>query len=271
MNTRWVVAKYVSDLRRQEPRNVGVLLWTDEGCFSRFLGERLDGSLDGRRLRWAGSGSTFKAWVAYWRTQVAEGADPDTLLARRGDDSYFLAQGGERLVGSRGLYPRELLDYLFGTLVEEEPERVGPSVVDLAEEVLARTGIKERVHRDVRVELPTDAVTFDYGYNNGRLSYMQRVGLVYDDDRSWDVAHAVAWAFQAVQGSSEVQSLKPQCIALARGRAHDLDLERQFAFLHERCEVVDLERIEPASEQLGSLLGTEVATISDPPRLWTGH
>lgn len=261
MNARWLVAKHVQDLRRQETRNVGVVLLTDTECFSRFMGERLDGTLDGRRLRWSGSSQVFKAWVAYWRHQLESGEPTEKLIRRRADDSYFLVHGGERLLGEKALDPRSFLDCLYGTLVEEEPERDGLSVVELADTVLKRIGIREKVSERWRCELaPTpagfsDSVTFDYRYENGVVSLMHRAGLVFDDHRSWDVAHSVAWDFNSIRQALPPEfPVAPQCITLARTRPADNDLERQLSVLRGFSDVVLLDSVDEASEQLGKLL-----------------
>lgn len=256
VNARWLVAKYVGDLRRQETRNVGVVLLTPEMCLSRFLGERADGSLDGRRLRWAGSSRTFKAWVAYWRHRLDEDAVLGGLVERRADDSYFLVPGGERLLGEGTLDPRSFLDYLFSSLVEEEPERAAPSVIELAETVFSRLGIRDVVQQGFRIEVPDgDRAIFDYRYDNGVVSLMHRAGLVYDDSRSWDVAHSVAWAFRTVRDSGLPGTAeRPQLISLVRGRPADDELDRQLGLLRGLSEVVNLEREDEASEQLGELL-----------------
>lgn len=261
MNARWLVAKHVPDLRRQETRNVGVVLVTDAGCFSRFIGERVDGTLDGRRLRWSGSSQVFKSWVAYWRHQLESGPRADEMIGRRADDSYFLVAGGERLLGESALDPRSFLDYLYGTLVEEEPERQGLSVVERAEMVLDRLGIREKVSEHWRCELaPTpagfsDAVTFDYRYDNGKVNLMHRAGLVFDDHRSWDVAHSVAWDFNSIREARPPEfPVAPHCITLVRTRPADKELDRQLSVLRGFSDVVLLDSVDEASEQLGKLL-----------------
>jgi len=62
MKARWLVAKYMPDLRRREPDNVGVILLMDGRAHLRFLGQR-DGRVDGRSVRWAGSVKNYKAWA----------------------------------------------------------------------------------------------------------------------------------------------------------------------------------------------------------------
>ena len=64
----WLVAKYMPDLRRREPKNVGVLLRMGDSCFSRFLGEQSGGQIDGRHVHGlVNSVQNYKAWVGYWK------------------------------------------------------------------------------------------------------------------------------------------------------------------------------------------------------------
>ena len=125
------------------------MLLTNEGVFHRFLGQRPDGFIDGRGIRWAASTDTYKAWVAYWTRLAQTGASVGALTTRRGDDSYFLEFGGERLLGGV-TDPAALADELFDALVEREPERVGLNVEQLSERELSNLGIHDRVARDVK-------------------------------------------------------------------------------------------------------------------------
>lgn len=53
MNTpRYLIAKYIPDLRRMEPRNIGVIVWSPQGVAARFAAEKADtdGDVDGRSL-----------------------------------------------------------------------------------------------------------------------------------------------------------------------------------------------------------------------------
>ena len=38
MNTpKYLIAKYIPDLNRMEPRNIGIVVWSPEGIEARFL------------------------------------------------------------------------------------------------------------------------------------------------------------------------------------------------------------------------------------------
>ena len=48
----YLVAKYISDLHRMEPRNIGIIVWTRSAVSARFVAERPNkpGEIDGRSI-----------------------------------------------------------------------------------------------------------------------------------------------------------------------------------------------------------------------------
>src|SRR4051812_24962885 len=110
-STEYLVAKYVPDLLRNEPVNIGILAWVDGTVSWRFLGQRADGEIDGRGRGVRGvirSIPNYKAWVNAWmkRASAAEirtragtfsKASPEFLsaLASYGEGNYILEAGGE--------------------------------------------------------------------------------------------------------------------------------------------------------------------------------
>src|SRR5207302_631473 len=97
---------------------------------------------------------------------------------------------------------------------------------------------------------------FDYRYDNGTINLMQRLNLIYEDDRSWDVAHSVAWSFAQVADARDLADPERprQFVALVRARPLDAELRRQLGFLGELGVVVDVGREERAARSLADLL-----------------
>jgi hypothetical protein len=261
MATRWLVAKYMSDLRRRETRNVGVVLLTDDGYLTRFMGERPGGQIDGRRVKW-GSPRNFKAWVDRWRFELDSGADLEQLTNRLSDANYFLEIGGERLLGKESRSYEDLLDYLYGVLVET-PEPTSLALSEIVESTFHRLGIYERVIQGFRMPSPkdNDQITFDYRFDNGRVNLMQRVPLIYEDQRSWDSVHASLWDFHEARSIIEggwVDAIKlgdAELIALVRTREEDAELNRQIELLRESSLVIPVRSEEEATRELGKVLG----------------
>lgn len=121
--TMWLLAKYVPDLRRNEPRNVGLILLRGDEVAARFVGQRQsDGTIDGRKAKMVNL-ANYKRWVAYWRRLMDKG--PDALLAAtqrpERTSSYVLEVGGEFLSDEDPAMPTSvLLDHLYHELVDDK-------------------------------------------------------------------------------------------------------------------------------------------------------
>lgn len=251
----WLIARYIPDLRRREPRNIGVVLRMGDLLLSRFLGEVGRGEVDGRRIHgFVNSVDNYKAWVSYWQGAVGEGGNDLLALTRRqGDDSYFLEHGGERMFGGEHTDPNDMLDYLYSVLVEEMPEPNTLNVRQLSEAALESAGVRERVTEKYRLAISaTDSALFDYKYENGSLHLMKRVTLSYKDDRSWTGVHAAAWEFE--KAASRPNGSKEQLIALVKARASDSELSSQMGLLDDLAHVVDVSEVQKAASQLTKLL-----------------
>ncbi len=257
MKPFWLVAKYVEDLRRREPKNVGVILFADGNVYPRFLGMRDGGRLDRRVLRWMGSAANYAAWVQYWTdavacTPVEQWRD---LLKRSSDDNYFLEVGGERLFG--GFTDRQtaddFADMLFATLVGT-PAPGALNVAQLTEALLARLDISERVERDFSLQIPSspDNIRFDYRFDNGATHLMKRVSLSVPGDRAWEQLHAAAWTFEKAKSAPADKEMS--LIALVRTRPEDDDLHRQMAVLGERSTIIDVGEPEKAASVMKAVL-----------------
>lgn len=72
--TRFLFAKYIPDMHRFEPRNIGVIVWSPFGIEARFLAEipQRPGEVDGRSIpAFVTSDSAYKQWVRYWRDALS--------------------------------------------------------------------------------------------------------------------------------------------------------------------------------------------------------
>jgi len=255
---QWLVAKYVRDLRRRETQNVGVILYTEKGAFSRFLGQR-DAKIDGRYTRWTRSLDTYKAFVDLWQRTSTTVPSASGLLAEyppRSDDSYFLEEGGERLVSTEAADPESVLDDLYALLVEQPaPETL--SVAHLAETVLNRLSLGPELKRKVKFNVAGDEILFDYRYDNGAPNLMQRVSLSLGDDRSWSNVYAASLTFEKAESHEMLASLgkRPQRIALIKLREEDENLAKQLKMLEHHTDlVVDVGVESEATQRLSSAL-----------------
>lgn len=119
MTQQWLLAKYVRDLRRREPRNVGIILFTGTQVHARFLAEIDPDNVDGRSTKWAGSTNNYRAWVHYWRT-ASPSKSPAELVSHTSADNYYLEHGGQVLAGPER-DPEQFLNELYQELVDSVP------------------------------------------------------------------------------------------------------------------------------------------------------
>jgi hypothetical protein len=138
-NTRFLVAKYIRDMHRLEPRNIGVVVWTDGKLAARFLGESQSGQGDVIAPRKLGvrDQETYRQWLHYWRDAMASPTlslngngqrvsrdSPEFLdaLMRRSKQQFVLVDGG---FVSGDVNPGEIDDVvhdLFEALVDDRDE-----------------------------------------------------------------------------------------------------------------------------------------------------
>jgi hypothetical protein len=196
--TRYLIAKYVDDLSRNEPINIGVIVYGDEGAVARFDGETEAGKLDLRRVRNRVTGTqAFRAWVDYWRAVMDNPASADRklkgvppgdaraveyLLAEPSRD-FYLEHGGSIVLDSESPSLPETRDRLFTRLVRRPETPVPESLAEKSRTVLAAAGApladKDRFREQVPVSLQVEGVSFDqevsYAVMNGDWHFLQEM------------------------------------------------------------------------------------------------
>jgi hypothetical protein len=261
MSMQWFVVKYVPDLMRREPKNIGVILLVEGSRTSRFLGEQQDGEIDGRTVPQFGNHLVYKAWVKQWRMLRDQGADAlqhEVVAGRRAGASFYLEEGGELIAGNDDRPRGEILDDLYATLVRPDSE---PAVADdvrrMTMKVIRRLGltkkVQERVCLPVTVAGLPDDLWFDYRYDNGRPHLMQRVGLASSDKSTWDRLHLVETNFERLDKSG----LYPDFSAITFIRQEDADprlVEAAYGRLKGMTAIVDVSDQDAAAGQLGKIL-----------------
>ncbi len=123
---RYLIAKYISYLTRNEPKNIGVVLASDSGVIAKFIGEK-EGRIDSRVVRPLVSHTgTYKQWIEYWRHVITQDAESDEKLDRviassRGN--YVVVEGEVvYLPPEIAADPYATLRQLYYLLIEEFPE-----------------------------------------------------------------------------------------------------------------------------------------------------
>ncbi len=191
MKNRYLVAKYVQNLSRMEPRNIGIFLSYNDRIYSRFMGER-NQSIDLRTVRsiFSHSGS-YKEWVEYWRYLLTQEKSQDELFTelQASSNGNYLVIEGESLFLPREVLgsPTSILEYLFRLLVDEFPEqKQSPEQISLTakcEEIIQKYDLSKTPYflREPLVELVFDGkrqhIRPSYSWVNGRQIYFQKVSI----------------------------------------------------------------------------------------------
>src|SRR5262245_8191524 len=120
---QFLIAQYLSDPMRREPKNIGLIVVKDGKCDARFLGEQ-SGGIDLRSIRWARDAQLYQHWVESWREQIEDG--PGGLLERLSETNggnYDVILGGH-VTDANGDTAALICERLFPLLVGEPQEEV---------------------------------------------------------------------------------------------------------------------------------------------------
>lgn len=277
---RFAVAKYIPDLQRNEPRNIGVLVWTPEAVGARFIGERINGTIEGRTVApLVPDVSVYKRWVSYWRTQLENEfidspyePEPIPHTSERFLEALNVS-GPSHFVLSVGtlfnpVSPEEIgehVDELFCSLVspiqgpQAAPRPRSLSVSMAVRRLIRDTGILHdpNFQEDFPLEVPIKArrtagsvneiFKFDYAYRNGSLKALYEE-LPWRDEESFNTkADSIAWMLDNVL---EAELISPEkCGVLIRLTPEQLDtpaVGRSLRVLTSFANVYNLEEAREA-------------------------
>ncbi|MFE4817435.1 hypothetical protein ACFRFU_13570 [Streptomyces sp. NPDC056704] len=258
MKGKWYLVKYIDDVFRNEPVNIGVVVASDEGIGTRFLGQREDGSINGQRISKRITGvETYKAWVDFIRREAARGVLEERIqdLSKRVGDSYIIERRGPILNADDSRSPILVADELFGALVSAE-SAPSPSLEGLAERAFKRLclppgkSIDHNVDYKVKVRDVPQLVTFDYRYAAERTTLMDRVSFVRHGKPLMQSVNDLLFRIEAMEKEQGIDGF----VALYSGADHSAEVERQLRVLNRYAYTVDLGSDE-AEEDIGRILG----------------
>lgn len=218
---RYLIAKFIPDLHRMEPRNIGVVLWTPVGVVARFLKEKQTGEVDGRSVPpWIPSPGIYKQWVKFWQSEIEKqeicpytggkavrNTEPQFLdvLKTSGSGNFVLAEGGLVIDPIEADKLHEAVTFLFNALVDtnEGEEVKDRTLTEVCEEVISKTRLKTNRHfkpqQRVRCKVGERSTDFEfsYYYGNGTPKRLyQRVPLVSGQKEAY--VHNAAYMFEKV-------------------------------------------------------------------------
>jgi hypothetical protein len=176
MTTRFAILKYVADLRRNEPVNVGVAVWGEAGTALRLRGQAGD-RIDGRSARLPKADlANYRAWFEYWTYLLDTPGPVRDVPPRRRGDNFFAEPGGELLFGA-DTDATALADDLYRQLVEGGPPDLEAhnedTFRDVVEDLLREADLlgRPQMHRDYTVRGTTGQEwPFPYAWVNGHVT-----------------------------------------------------------------------------------------------------
>jgi hypothetical protein len=265
----YFIAKYVDDLARNEPDNVGILASDGERIVARFDGENDAGAIDLRKVRHRITGShAYRAWVHYWREAIQNpasvGADecstPVSLLEQlvaADSRDFYLELGGTILLDADERSLEETARELYEQIVREPDPPSPMSLQEKSRQALAAAGAPmedaNRFRKQFTVDLDVDGVSVEhevsYAVMNGTWHYLQEMPFDPGKPRvSRKEASHCAFLFEHAGWSKEDSLILYDGSDLSDHSTGLLKMLESFA------PVVDVDRLDDAAAQLHTSL-----------------
>jgi hypothetical protein len=272
---RFLVAKYVPDLRRQEPRNIGVIAWSAGQVAFRFLEQ--PAFVKDRRA--------YRDWIDFWTSKLAQPgvsdrlrreaipkSSPDYLDAFKttARENYVLVNGGRLLdpvaTGELG----SLVDDLFQRVVEDRPPEEKKdherrtTLARACKSLVEDAGLKGNPHfkADHEIVCPigasgavTELFCFTYAYWSVAAKRLyQRVHLPDQLTRLLQSRHHAAWMFKNMVDKRFVE--KDDCAAIVNvteAEENAPDVAESLAVLSSVGRVVNVHHYKTALKEFKGL------------------
>lgn len=275
MSTSYVIAKFVDDLGRNEPRNVGVIAYDGEGAHARFDGEDDEGKMNLTTVRYRIPATrTYKAWVNYWRHALS---DPERIdaalrdeasgsqhvlerLVETASEDFYLERGGTVLLDLDELPLEDATRYLFERLVREPEPPAPKSLRQRSEDALKLAGAPMedagRFKRDVAITLDVDGTSIpsevSFAVQNGQWHYLQEVSFDPGKPRfSRKEANNAAFTLEHGPWSKHEGLVLYDQSDVAMGQYRLVEMLMQFG------TVINVSNAEHAAERLHHALGLD--------------
>ena len=270
---RVLVAKHVPDLRRMEPHNIGVVIWSDHGIAAKFIGD------DEGKIKGFQPGSSVKDWISYWKQlivksevrdnsgKVIRATDPEfcELLKTKSKAQYALVDAGELLDAVETAELKDVADSLFTELVSLPPKKLqldsrimlgGKKMVENVREAINNSEIVNikgwwpRYDWVCNTGKSREYFHFDYAvHDNGPQLIMQKV--------PWkpDKVYSTAYQFQSMSNAYP-DLTEDKCVSLIFASEEDRADERiesAWNVLSRRGRVINVYDIDSAIRELNKL------------------
>ena len=266
---RFLLAKYIPDLSRMEPRNIGVIVWIRGKISCRFL--EAPGFLN--------EDSAYERWCEFWKHETSGSSiqplrgkpipieDPgclDALMSTQ-DGNFQLCDSGELMETVRIRDISKAVDSLFDELVAvKQPRSKKEHAITFAKEcdqLITESGLRSFQGFRAKYDLTGNVygikkhMQFHYGIDDseqGRpLALFQRVNVDHDSS----VHDAALKIHSAV--SEEKRVPRNRCIAMIQSgqiARSSNGAEDNHKLLKSLCLVIDIDDVVNARKQLAETI-----------------
>jgi hypothetical protein len=290
-STRYIIAKHVSDVFRKEPRNIGVILWSEFGVEARFWATDSYGVVDGRKIpEFVNSKSAYEQWIAFWLNEIKKPqveligsgslipiSSPGVIQAIQSGNSahFFLDEGGTILEQVTKSQLPALADELFEKIVTadivDEPDTTA-LINDACEKVIKTTPLanNKNFYRR-RLLFPEitpkviEKIEFSYFYGNGEPLWLgQQVALKRYKSQLTKEVDSICWRFEKVikagfitneQGAAFIYPTDEQLA--------DEDVTRSIAVLGTVTNVFNLRDTQSAKHEFEKVASIEIPVATN--------
>jgi hypothetical protein len=209
MNTApaYLIAKYIPDLRRMEPKNIGVILWVAGKSYCRFL-------TSSDAAEFVQDRAMYGRWIEFWMDQVQRGVarvprepevsveSPEYLAALKKTqrENYALDDGGEVLSRIRPNEGPRVVEFLFEQLIATKAEKgtdheetftVNADAILTKAGFLARNDFQGTKDIDCEYNGVIEPLRFHYCFGNGAPQIVLHRAKI----RSSQSVNSTAWMF----------------------------------------------------------------------------
>ncbi len=259
MFPRFLLAKYVPDMARMEPRNIGVIVWWKGALRSQFL-------TASDATSFVNDDATYERWVEFWNRSIAG----QSIRPKRGrpvsiDDAacldalqstekgnYLLVDAGELLQRIKKRDLESATEYLFEDLVAIRESRITDrqqSLASMCDHLISEVGLDVAARKEI--ECTWHGVSRhlhpDYYVGNGHPDAILQRAKLSSEASINNAAHLV----DILLDQGIVQ--EDRCRVLVRsGDMASKTAEEGLALFDRMCGVVDVES-KDAVEDLAAL------------------
>lgn len=271
MTPRFVLAKYVPDLARMEPRNIGVFVWWNGEILARFLKTE--------EATFVNEPETYERWLEFWNRRI-QGPDVrpnrgkpvskdvpecmDALMSTQ-KGNYILLDG-ELLTSIKKRELGQVLDTLFDDLVslrKKKPSAGEKTFVYQCDSLFRRAGIEYKARQPVEGVWDTVKKEFhpDYYVGNGKPDALMHRAKMSNEQS----INSAALIMHAILNKGDVS--RDHCRILIRGEdVRSKTAEDGMKMFERLCPIIDVQKEDAVSALAAATVNGADLSTSSPPR-----